>query len=134
MSDLFSDRFRSQTRAPGAGEPELQLWAAVLTTQIEDAVRGAVSIHGNAAKRARITADARAYFRKPSPSLAVICELLGLDPVAVRDHVMQQIRAAEREVAPGGGSRLPEHHWDRRGEHRTRDHENKFSGSRHAVH
>ncbi|KUF12408.1 hypothetical protein [Pseudoponticoccus marisrubri] len=100
MTTPYTDRFRNPADARNFSNPERQLWATVLQAMIEDAVHGAPSILGNRKTRQRLTAEACAYFRDPTPSLSVICELLDLDPAAVRQRVVRQIETAEHGATP----------------------------------
>ncbi|QFS82341.1 hypothetical protein [Roseivivax sp. THAF197b] len=94
MTAPFSGRFTIDT-LDNETAPERRLWASVLLALIEDAVFGAPACLGTPGLRIVETRKAREYFLAPNDSLRAICELLGLDPVAVRDRVARQIEAAE---------------------------------------
>ncbi|WP_417724207.1 hypothetical protein [Salipiger sp.] len=89
----YSDRFRTGDM-DNATLGERALWVEVLMSAIEDALLGVPAFVGEVSDRVAATHTARAFFLRPSPDLRTICDLIGLDPVAVRDRVTRQIAAA----------------------------------------
>lgn len=78
--------------APKANE---NLWRAVLTNAIEEAVSGITrGQYSNPKHRIAQIAEARDYILKPNKDFDTVCSLAGLDPEAVRDRIAPQIAAA----------------------------------------
>lgn len=90
----FRDRYRTNLDLGHAGAPERNLWAEVLRALINDALIGATSDVGTVAQRVRETKEARLYFTRPNRSLRDLCDLIGLDHVAVRDRMIAKITQA----------------------------------------
>ena len=75
--------------------PEKELWVAVLTRAVLDAVKGAprlnLSLSSNVTHQNNYTYDrdqARHFFMKAGPHFNLICEMAGRDP----DYVKQRVR------------------------------------------
>ncbi|MCB1334947.1 MAG: hypothetical protein KDK26_15180 [Roseivivax sp.] len=73
------------------GKGERALWCAVLTLAIDEALNGS-STAGEANRHAETT-RAQHFFTLANPDLPMICHLIGLDPVAVRQNVARRIKA-----------------------------------------
>jgi len=82
-------------REPGYSA-QRDLWQAVLMQAIHDALHGVSTGDGTASKAARIrmTEETRDYLTIPSQDLSTVCNLAGLDPVAVMERMRKQIAAA----------------------------------------
>lgn len=82
-----------------------ELWAAVLSQAIRDALHG-VSGAGSLDERKFHTDRAQAWFVNAGPSFRLVCSLAGVDPMQVRRAVLSQIaekrpdtrRAGQRQV------------------------------------
>ena len=92
--------------------PEQTLWSEVLYLAVIDALEGMTICGGtaNPDTRSRQTEAARRYFTQPSADFAMVCNMAGLDPVAVREHITRQISTAPTpaEIAARGGRRKPD--------------------------
>ena len=84
-----------QRGSTGAGNPQRQLWCAVLLAAVDDAVTGPPSLEGTPTPAAKAHAwrRARDYVLTPNRDFADVCHLAGLDPVAVRERVAAQCLA-----------------------------------------
>ncbi|MDD9730453.1 hypothetical protein PVW46_11090 [Mameliella sp. AT18] len=93
IAPMHSDPFRTGGLCI-ALKQERNLWAAVLLQAIDDAVRGVKASDGNFDTRVFMVEQARAYFTRRNEDLDEICIFLGLNPDAVRSHVIRQISEA----------------------------------------
>ncbi len=73
---------------------ERELWQQVLLQAVNDALHGVPGGMSNKAVRIRDTHAARDYLTTPSQDLSMVCNLAGLDPVAVIERMRKQIAAA----------------------------------------
>lgn len=81
-------------REPGFSA-ERDLWQAVLLQAVTDALEGVASGGSTSNEtRIRMTEEARRYLTTPSQDLSTVCNLAGLDPVAVMEAMRKRIAAA----------------------------------------
>lgn len=66
----------------------------MLFAVIVDALFSAPTVLGGPRCRLTESVHARGLLLRPSPSLAVICEMIGFDPIAVRERVQERLSTA----------------------------------------
>lgn len=70
--------------------PERQLWCAVISRALQDALNDVATVSG-IRQREQISTDARRWFVVNDPDFQAACNAAGCDPMALRQRVLRLI-------------------------------------------